>query len=197
MASNDEVAKILAMLAASYPRFQLTRETIAAYVQLLGDIPTDALKAGAMHCATSGTFFPSVHELRQAVMNLNRIASNVPDAYTAWHDVSTGPRAEWLKSLSEEDSKFYIDEHPRLWTHPFVERVAKLLGWPDSFPGENVVADRAHFYKAYEQLLDKELSNQGRLPAVQSYIDNKSQRLLEVTHGNDGRTIVQLADKTN
>lgn len=197
MATNDEIAKILAMLAASYPRFQLTRETISAYVQLLGDVPADALKAAAMQCATNGTFFPSVHELRQAVMDLNRAASNVPDPYTAWNDVATGPKAEWLKSLSEEDGQFYIDEHPRTWTHPFVEKVAKLLGWPHEFPGDNPVADRAHFYKAYEQLLNQELSTQGRLPAVQSYID-KAQKLLEVNHDNKtGRTTISLTGKTD
>jgi hypothetical protein len=183
MASNDEVAKILAMLAASYPRFQLTRETIAAYVQLLGDIPTHALKAAAMQCATSGTFFPSVHELRQAVADLQRNARGIPSAFEAWYDVSNGPKAETLKGLEEEGGKFYITTHTREWSHPLVERVAKLLGWPTEFPGDNPVADRAHFFKAYDSLLAEEMSSAVRHPAIQGYIDSEKKNLLEAKNG--------------
>ena len=183
MATSDEITKVLAILAASYPRFQLTKETIAAYVQLLSDLPAPALKAAAMQCATSGTFFPSVHEIRQAVADLQRNARGIPSAFEAWYDVSNGPKAETLKGLEEEDGKFYITTHIREWSHPFVERVAKLLGWPESFPGDNPVADRAHFFKAYDSLLAEEMSNAVRHPSIQGYIDGEKKNLLEAKNG--------------
>lgn len=179
MASPEEVSKILAMLAASYPRFQLTRETIAAYVQLLGDIPAPTLKAAAMQCAASGTFFPSVHELRQAVAQLQRAVHGIPNVYTAWADVNEGVKSEVIKGVEEEGGNFYVTTRPRKWSHPLVERVAKLLGWPHTFPGDNPGVDRAHFIKAYESMLAEELANATQLPAIQEYIAGEMKMLLE------------------
>lgn len=185
MATLSEISKVLTMLAAAYPRFTLTDDTSEVYARLLEDIPIDKLKAAALECATKIDFFPSVHELRNAVNNHARIAQGIPSAYEAWQEVSTA-RPEYGE-LTEEDGQFIIEHHRHQWSHPLVERVARLLGWPDSFPGDNPSADRAHFFKAYDYTLADACDHNMRLPEVTAYIESARSGPMRLGAGNYGR----------
>lgn len=177
MATKSEITQILAILGATYPRFTLTTEVIAAYVMFLKDIPADALKAAALRCAASLDFFPSVHELRQAVADNWRKAQRIPSALEAWQEVNNArPEVSWVE---EVDGKFYINKKTYEWSHPMVERVAKLLGWPKDFPGDVPGVDRAHFFKAYDATVGDALEETMRLPEVAAFIENNSVAKLE------------------
>lgn len=160
------------MLASAYPRFSLTDETVATYCLLLEDIPAAELKAAALQCAAGRDFFPSVHELRQAVTDLRRHAAGVPNAIEAWSDLVQSSRSAGGRVV-EESGQFYIEHSEYQFIHPIVPHVAGLLGWPDRFPGgpDDLVADRAHFFRAYDQMLAKYLEESARLPEIQQFID--------------------------
>lgn len=177
MTTNAEISEILAMLGAAYPRFKLTKEAVTVYARLLQDIPADELRAAALKCATGNDFFPSVHELRQAIAELKREAQKIPSAYEAWSFVKDKPHYEIMKRVEEHDGKFYMVEFPVTWEHPFVEHVARLLGWPDSFPGDNPVADRAHFFKAYEHELGREIESSVQLPELTQFVERSRSAL--------------------
>lgn len=180
MATNDEITKILAILAATYPRFKLTSETVAAYVQFLGDIPAETLKVSAMKCATTCNFFPSVYELRQAVSDLIRASNKIPNTFEAWHIVNSPPFEEEVSyAYHDPDGNFYTDRIKKQWGHPLVEKAARLLGWPKEFPGTNPSTDRAHFIKAYDALLAEELSQSVELPEITSFIEGQRNKQLE------------------
>lgn len=172
--SKESITEILIILAASYPRFNLTKDTITAYVAMLKDVEPEALKAAAFYCASNSSFFPSVFELRQAVAEINRKAEKIPNAYEAWEDLITAGSGKWAHAIEGEDGRFYIDYGEYQFIHPLVGKVAKMLGWPRMFPGEdNPSTDRAHFFKAYEQAVSEYLASERMLPDVQAYISSR------------------------
>jgi hypothetical protein len=182
MATKTQVANVLEMLSAAYPRYAPGKETLAVYARLLEDIPVDELEAAGLHCATTGEFFPSVHELRSAVSDLRRLAAHIPNTFEAWADLSRAGQGEWSQ-VSEEAGQYFITHHVYQFTHPLVKAAAELLGWPKSFPGnENPVADRAHFFRVYEQLVAEALAADARLPAIQSFVDRSTLQLQEGNH---------------
>lgn len=174
MATNQEVFEILTMLAAAYPRSQLNKEAVKAYTLLLQDIDFEELKAGAMDCAAKGTFFPSVHELRRSVVEIRRRTNRVPTAYEAWSEVlaaGTGSRKEVEEG---PEGGWIIVEKKFVFTHPLVEKVARMLGWPSSFPGgDTEMADRAHYLKAYDQTANDAMNYEITLPEVREFIESR------------------------
>jgi len=180
MATRQDVVEVLTMLAAVYPRYKLTKETIAAYAILLEDLDPNELRAAAKDLATRGQFFPSVHELRSGVVRLRTLAAGVPTPYEAWAEViNTGPEIEIKLDGSEETGWFITRSHYQ-WSHPLVELVARQLGWP-AFPStaDSLMADRAHFFKAYEQAVNDAMIDEMTLPDVKQFIDARRQHLLE------------------
>lgn len=76
MATEQEIMQCLAMLSAAYPEWQKDqpqeplRQTYRVYVQLLGDLPTDALREATLHHIRESKFFPKVSELRERASKL-------------------------------------------------------------------------------------------------------------------------------
>lgn len=178
MASQLEVAQVVAMIGSAYPNFSPNKETVSVYYELLKDLPLDLLRAAALQCcAESGRkFAPSVGELRGAAAEINRKAENIPSALEAWREVCKAPKAGGVREFSDE-----IDEHGRMvfvwheykWSHPLVEKIARLLGFPDFPNSDNESVDRAHFFKQYEQALKNCIDEAIELPEVTRYIENR------------------------
>lgn len=191
MATQSEVSEVLAMLAVTYPRYQIGKDTARVYYQLLKDIPADEMKAAASICATTKTFFPSVHELRFAVADLRKRLSDIPDAYEAWEDIlkAGNGRTAWIEE-TEEGAVIHHGEYQ--FKHPIVKVVAQRLGWPDGFPlDDNIMADRAHYLKAYESAMNKAVNESVELPEVREYLDSaREQRALD-----SGQQIKLLAER--
>jgi hypothetical protein len=180
MASQQDVLEVLTMLAAVYPRFTLTKESVGAYAILLEDLDPNDLRAAAKDVATKSKWFPSVHELRAAVVRLAANAAGVPTTFEAWAEViSTGPPIRrWVED--NEDGQGVIKSEPYQWSHPIVEHVAIQLGWP-KFPAneDSLMADRAHFLKAYDRAVINAMEDEITLPEVREFIEAKRQGLLE------------------
>lgn len=179
MATKQEVFEILVLLAAAYPRFQLVPETIETYAVLLQDLDQEELKAAAMDVATRKDFFPSVHEIRQAVVNIRKQANQVPSAYQAWSEVLAAGTGVKKSVIEVGPDKWAIEEEKFVFSHYLVEHVARALGWPSSFPGgDTEMADRAHFLKAYEQAVNDAMNQEITLPEVRAYIERTGSRQL-------------------
>ena len=179
MANEDEITKVLAMLNAAYPRFKLTEETITVYIHLLGDLTAEDLQMAAVHCATNKIFFPSVHELRQAVVELKRKSSKIPSSYEAWIEVVSNRQSHWSEAVENEDGSYSITQKSFEFSHPIVEKVAREMGWPGRFPGINEMADRSHFVKAYELAISDVVDYELMLPEVREYINAQTYKQLE------------------
>jgi hypothetical protein len=187
MATKNDVLEVLTMLAAVYPRHNLTKESVGAYAILLEDLDPDDLRAAAKDVATKSKFFPSVHELRSAVVRLMANAAGVPTQYEAWAEViNTGPAIDKRVEGSDDDG-WAIVEEPYQWSHPLVEMVAIQMGWPSKFPtGEDtLMADRAHFFKAYDRAVNDAMDLEMTLPDVKQFVESKRMQLLEAGQEDD------------
>ena len=183
MATEKEIAAILGILGSVYPRYTLTQQTISAYCLLLRDIPGDELKTAALNCASTGDFFPSVHELREAVAGMRRKSLKLPTAAEAWRNLLDARGSTEYRVLVQENGNNVIEIHPYKFLAG-VREVAESLGWPRQYlvNPDDQMADRAHFLKAYDAWINGQLENEMMLPEVKAHIERK-QKLLEAQNG--------------
>lgn len=167
MASEKDVAEIVAVIGVAYPNFAVTAKTVEIYWQILSDIPTDELKAATLHCISESgrKFAPSVGELRGAVGELRGLSSNVPSSYEAWQEFK---RAVITSNYSPQ------------WSHSLVGKAADLIGMQQY--GRSNVDDepswRARFIQCYEQLQGRAERENLLLPEVRGYVEANGGRLL-------------------
>ena len=176
MATQIEVAQVVAMIGSAYPSFNASKETVTVYFELLKDLPVDLLKASALQCcAESGRkFAPSVGEIRGAAEQLNRKAQGIPSPLEAWNETRKAPYHDYSRIPMFDGEEFhYTDPNPHQWSHPIVERVARLMGWPDFPDPKNEAMDRAHFFKQYEAEVEAYTSSTVEVPEVTRYIEGR------------------------
>lgn len=185
MASRIEIAQVVAMIGAAYPGFAATKETVEVYCELLKDLPADLLRVAALQCCaeTGRKFAPSVGELRGAVSAIQRKGNGVPTALEAWNEVRNAPKSLQYREITDEvdeNGRTIVRITPYQWSHPLVERVALMLGFP-SFPSdENESVDRAHFFKQYEHELQRYSDDAIELPEVKAYIQTRRHSALPI-----------------
>lgn len=173
MATQKDIAKLIAVLSAAFPNWSANEFTAEVYYQDLKEYPSDLLESAATMCRTEPgrKFAPSVGEILGAVIEIRKKVDNIPDAYQAWEDLLKAGRG--VLGKVEEGNVIVYYEYKFL--HPLVKRVAESFGWPDRFPGpmSNEVSDRSQYIKAYEIALGKMLY-QGVMPeSVGKFIEEK------------------------
>ena len=153
---NDrDIIKALAFLALLYPRFQLSDETIAAYVRVLHDLPADLIEQAALDIGSRNTWFPAAAEIRTAAFELATQQEGIPTAHEAWGEV--------MGSFSRGDNKF---------SHPLVGRALKSIGGKQLVGlSENLMSDRSQFIASFKTLADREKYNIRTLPDVRQYAE--------------------------
>lgn len=157
MSSKQDIMKILGVISAAYPNFSPTEQTVEVYWQILSDIPSDELKAAALHSISESgrKFAPSVGEIRGAVSELRSLTDGIPLPADAWREASDSSG----KGVP--------------WSHPLVEKAAKAAGgWYNLCHSENVAADRARFLQFYESYVVRTRNYASMLPDVRYYIES-------------------------
>ena len=156
MASQIEVAQIMAVIGSAYPNFTVTKETVQVYFDLLNDLPVDLLRAATLKCCGEAgrKFAPSVGEIRGASAELMARAGGVPSTLEAWNEVSNKTKPRDPRFPLYRDGVI-IENEPVMWSHLLVEKVAMMLGFPDFPDPENEGVERAHFFKQYEAELQR------------------------------------------
>lgn len=147
-------AQIMAVLRTAHHRAEITDKTMDAYYVVLKDLDPDALKAAALQLLATSKWFPKPSELRAAVFDLRELASDVPDAYTAWDDAMTQVGAVGWR---------HVPEFKHALTAATVERIG---GWRNLCMSTNAIADRSRFVQAYDLLLKSERLQVRMLPQV-------------------------------
>jgi hypothetical protein len=171
MATEKDIAGIVAMLSAAYPNWNVTEYTLEIYYQDLKDIPSEELKIAAQHCRSEAgrKFAPSVGELRGAVADLRKYTANIPSSYQAWEEV--------LRQIVDNGG----DYGNPVWSNPIVERAVKMIGWRNLRMSEDATADRARFIQCYEQLAERVSRDEMLIPEVRGYLEVNGARLLAPT----------------
>jgi hypothetical protein len=146
-----QLTERVGLLAAAYPNTQIGGETLTVYARTLADIPLDVLDAAIAQCLAESEFFPTVARLREKAISLSRPSGLRLTAAEAWEQV----RREIWRTGS------YGDPH---FADPLVNRAVAVVGWRELCLSENQVADRAHFFRVYEQLAERERQDERLLP---------------------------------
>lgn len=109
MASKKETHQVLARLAAAYPHFQLTQETISIYCEMLEDVPFPVLLEAAQKQIKLSTFFPTIAELR-GPYDENQLRIQQQDQERRWKEnlerykteaLSAGDAKKMLQALTD------------------------------------------------------------------------------------------------
>ncbi len=183
MATIQTIKTVIRTIQAAYPnRFVADDDTVMVWKKFVEDIDDDLLLAALSRFISSAdhAFPPSIPELRGQATEIRREIASVPTAFEAWNEVLKAPHPNPIPKF---ENGVFVNPQDYVWTNDVVGVVAKRLGWPKRFPtGDNDVADRAHFVKAYDAEVGKRLQAETQLPVVTQYIEQqKSKRLLDVS----------------
>lgn len=163
-----EVTKLVGVLAASFPQTQVSAKSVNAYVAMLKDIPLDVLKIAVQQCVAESEFLPTIAKVRDKALSLVRPERR--DPMEAWGIVlQTIQRVGFYRSPTFDD--------------PLIARAVDCLGWQYLCTSENVVADRAHFAKVYEQFREREIQDSRLLPQAVALRALKAGRIQEIGDG--------------
>ena len=155
---NTSIAPILRQLVSAYPHAQPTLETIAVYDRLLRHIPAAELQVVIDQCIVECKFFPTVAE----IMERYRAAIHVEARITAadgWQEVT---RAFWQDGYTRTPN-----------FTPITARVVASLGWRELCMSENQMADRAHFMRMYEQIVERDERESRLLPGTRALTERR------------------------
>lgn len=144
MVTKSETSKLLAILAAAYPRFEVDELKIQVWHEMLSDLDYQIAQMAAKKCISEQKFAPSIAEVRQAAVDIM-----TPDRKTAgeaWGEVQRAvgyygyiSEAEALESLS-----------------PLVATATRQIGWQQICAATEMGVVRGQFMKIYEQVERRE-----------------------------------------
>lgn len=158
-----EISQRVGLLAAAFPSAQVQKNTIAVYVQMLKDISLITLDVVVEQCLAECKFFPTISEIRDKAI---LIPGQRPTPAEAWGQV-----LQQITRVGFYGKPFFADD--------LTARAVEIMDWRQLCTSENTVADRAHFMRIYEQLLNRETEDARLLPAAQNLrmISNLSKRM--------------------
>jgi hypothetical protein len=142
--TKAEVATILTVLAAVYPKFEVDDLKVHVWHEMLGDLDYDTANMAVKKLILENTFPPSIAEVRKAAMEI--LNPDVMTAAEAWGEVERAVRTygyyretEALESMS-----------------PSVAKVVKYIGWQNICLNEEPGVVRGQFLKMYAQVAERE-----------------------------------------
>lgn len=154
-----EAQKLVTVLSAAFAS-QLTRlspdqmaTTQGVYRRMLADLNYPEANAAIERLIATAKFLPTIAEIREAAMTVDR--GEVRSGAEAWGDA--------LKLIKASRGGRRLDV-----TDELVYRVVGSLGRAEMGQSENLIADRARFIDAYEQLAatSRRENIAGHLPAA-------------------------------
>lgn len=159
--TKKEVSKLLAVLAAAYPRFESDELKVTVWHEMLNDIDYQVAQLAVKKCILEFVFSPSIAEVRQAAIRI--MSPQEITAAEAWGEVE--------KAI--KDHGYYSESQAIGSMSPLTARVVQYLGWREICLSTEPGVIRGQFLKMYGQV-EKRESEQMILPAE---VKNKIQMI--------------------
>lgn len=143
--TKKEVAKLLAVLAAAYPRLNVSEMTVKVWHEMLGDISYEAAGVAAKKLMLTNTFPPSIAELREAATAIT--SPQVAPGVIAWGEIKR----------AIQKYGYYRENEGLGSLSPATRKAVECIGWKEfcmSDDPEGVI--RGQFIKLYEQVATQE-----------------------------------------
>lgn len=150
----SNIQGILKQLFSAYPNTQVTPETVAVYLRLLGDIEPGDLQVIVDQAVATCKFLPTVAELR-----------DMRHAMTQMGELSWGEAWENVQSEMRRIGNWGT---PQFRTE-LTAAVVRSMGWKELCVSENPQTDRAQFRDIYSGMQTRQHSAQKLLPQAREW----------------------------
>lgn len=188
--TRSQVAKLVAVLIASYPHNRVVPErpatanspeipgTSSAYESMLADLDYETTNAAVGQLiAASPQYMPTIGAIRGRVIALSQ--GEVRAGGEAWESVRKAISRAGRNRTPGVDFEF---------SDPVTAQAVRSLGWLELCDSEFATADRARFIELYDALAVKHRRAQisEGLPSMQRF------RALQAARSGEARTLAQL-----
>ena len=173
--TRAETAKILAVLAASYPKFEVDDLKVQVWHEMLGDLDYATANMAVKKLILENTFPPSIAEVRKAAMEI--LNPDVMTAAEAWGEVERAVRTYG----------YYQETKAMASLSPRTAKVVRQIGWREICLNEEAGVVRGQFLKMYQQVQERD-RREMQLPAgLRNEIQRLASRMeLKVIAGGGG-----------
>ncbi len=139
-----ETAKLLAVLAAAFPRFEVDDMKVQVWYEMLGDLDYVTANMAVKKLILENTFAPSIAEVRKAAMEI--LNPDVMTAAEAWGEVERAVRTYG----------YYRGTEALASLPPRVAKVVRQFGWREICLNEEPGVVRGQFLKMYQQVQERD-----------------------------------------
>ena len=161
--SKVATAKLLSVLAAAVPRFEVDDLKLQVWHEMISDLDYGIASLAIKKLILESTFPPSIAEVRKAAVEIQ-----TPEQTTgaqAWGEVIRAIRNYGV----------YREEEALSSMSPRTAYVVKCMGWREICMGEESGVIRGQFLKMYQQVAEREQKEQLLPPAMRREIKQITQ----------------------
>ena len=156
----NETELMLSKLFASYPNTKVGEMTVITYAERLQRIPVGELRTVIDQCLEECKYLPTIAELFERWHLITR-RIDVPTAAEAWGSVTNAIRGVGLWGIPK-------------FKDPLVEHMVALMGWEYLCRSEDQMADRAHFLKMYDSIVQRNEQIQRLTPEARHLAEERT-----------------------
>lgn len=152
--TKKEFSLFAMALRTYYPREKLlpNDEAMELWFAQLQDIPYQIAQAGLQKWVALNKWSPSIADIREMTSGIT--SGDIPDWGEAWAEVQRA-----IRKLGSYRAQEAIES-----LSPITKKAVQRIGFMNLCMSENEIADRAHFQKIYEILVEREKKD-AMLPA--------------------------------
>jgi hypothetical protein len=134
--NQAEAGQLVGVLAAGYPQWQVTKETVAVWADLMFDLDFVETRSVVRTWLLTEDRPPSPAAIRRGLASGKGLTA--PSRATAWAEVRNGIST----SAPNEKPAF---------SHPAVSKAVETIGWWEIRTSNNLDTLRSQFWKVYEE----------------------------------------------
>ncbi len=172
--TKGEVAKLLAVLAASYPKFEVDDLKVQVWHEMLGDLDYGIASLAIKKLILESTFPPSIAEVRKAVVEIQ--TPEQTNGAQAWGEVV---RAIRRYGYYDPDGAIQSKSNR-------TARVVQMIGWREICLSEEPGVVRGQFLKMYQQVAEREQKMRLLPQSLRDEIQKLAGHMKFITGGSGG-----------
>lgn len=137
-----EVVKLLTIIAAMYPKFEVNNFKIELWFDMIGDLSFQVAQMAVKKVMLTSEFPPTVAQIRKAAADITSSKDGILDAGKAWGEVQ---RAISRYGYRQSEKAFES-------MSPITRKVVKQISWKEICCCEELGVIRGQFMKMFETI---------------------------------------------
>lgn len=137
-----ETGKLLAIMSAAWPNFEVDKAKHAIWHEMLGDVEFEIVQVALKKLILESPYPPSIADVRRQVVEIMTPPGDQMEPAEAWGAVLQAVR-QWGYYREGEALKSLPDR---------VARVVRMMGWQELCASEEPDVVRAQFMRMYDQI---------------------------------------------